>query len=103
MREEGDRLGGRHVFFRGRVLKARGKQGEGGPDEAERWDDGEVDRGGRRLEREEVLCIQVDRVPDIYGALTLPPPLTAFYGRDKQGQTRAPHHNLLPPVAFQAA
>ena len=54
------------MFFGGRVLKAQGKQGEGGPNEAGRRDDGEVERGGRGLEREGVMYPSRQRAPDIY-------------------------------------
>jgi hypothetical protein len=82
------------------VLKAQGKQGEGGPDEAERRDDGEVDRGGRGLEREGVMY--PSRQSSGYlRPLTLPPPLTTFYGRNKQSQTLVSHHYSLHPSCFR--
>lgn len=32
--------------------------------------------------------------------LTLPPPLTTFYGRNKQCQTQAPHHPPPPSLLY---
>ena len=78
------------MFLGGKCLKHRG---EGGPDEAGRRDDGEVDRGGRGLEREGVMY--PSRQSSGYlRPLTLPPPLTTFYGRNK---TRS-NIDLPPPL-----
>ena len=78
------------------VLKALVEQRGGGPEEAGRWDDGEVDRGGRGLGRGG-CCVQVD---GYLRPLTLPPPLTTFYGRNKQHQTPCSHHHLLRPLVY---
>lgn len=53
------------MFFWGRMLKAREKQGEGGPGEAERRDDGRVDRGGCGFEERSVMYPS-SPAPDIY-------------------------------------
>ena len=86
MREEGYRLSSRHFWRYFECLKHEENKERVSLVEAGRRDDGEVDRGKCGLEGGGV--VSTSRPSSGYlRPLTLPPPLTTIYGKNKQDQT----------------